>query len=79
MNWIPPKKPNGDIACYNIKYTTPNGEEQIVDTSSNINYYNLKNLMIDQNYTIRVAAYNSITGLGEESDVTHYVHKEGQL
>ena len=78
LNWIPPKDPNGDIMCYNIRYTTPGGPKQ-VDTPSNINYYNLTDLTEGQTYTIRVAAFNSITGFGEESDMTTYRHEKGQL
>ena len=75
LNWIPPREPNGDIQHYIIKYTTPDGTQQEIDTTNNINYYNLTGLERGQTYhIIRVVAVNSAGGGGGSRPITNYVH-----
>ena len=63
LNWIPPREPNGDIRHYIIKYTTQNGTQQEINTTNNINYYNLTGLDRGQTYNnITVVAVNSAGG-----------------
>ena len=61
LNWIPPREPNGDIQHYIIKYTTQNGTQQEINTTNNINYYNLTGL--DRGQTYNNTNYNNLTGL----------------
>ena len=75
LNWIPPRKPNGDIQHYIIKYTTQDGTQQEINTTNNINYYNLTGLERGQTYnTIRVVAVNSAGGGRGSQPITSYVH-----
>ena len=75
LNWIPPREPNGDIRHYIIKYITQDGTRQEINTTNNINYYNLTGLERGQTYNfIRVIAVNS-AGVGRRSQlITSYVH-----
>ena len=76
LNWIPPREPNGDIRHYIIKYFTRDGRtEQEINTTNNINYYNLTGLERGQTYhIIRVVAVNSAGG-GERSQfIARYGH-----
>ena len=74
LNWIPPRKPNGDIQHYVIKYTTQDGTQQEIYTTNNINYYNLTGLARGQTYnTIRVVAVNSAGGGKRSQPITSYV------
>ena len=72
LNWIPPKEPNGDIRHYIIKYTTQDGTQQEINTTNNINYYNLTGLETYNN--IRVVAVNSAGGGGGSQPITCSVH-----
>ena len=75
LNWIPPREPNGDIRHYIIKYTTQNGTQQKINTTNNINYYNLTGLKGGQTYdNITVVAVNSAGGGGGSQHITSYVH-----
>ena len=75
LNWIPPRKPNGDIQHYIIKYITQDGTQQKINTANNINYYNLTGLERGQTYNnIRVVAVNSAGGGGGSQPITSYVH-----
>ena len=75
LNWIPPRKPNGDIQHYIIKYTTQDGTQQEINTENNINYYNLTGLERGQTYNnITVVAVNSAGGGGGSQPITSYVH-----
>ena len=66
LNWIPPREPNGDIRHYIIKYTTQDGTQHEINTTKNINYYNLTGLERGQTYnSITVVAVNSAGGGGE--------------
>ena len=74
LNWIPPREPNGDIRHYIIKYTTQNGTQQEINTTNNINYYNLTGLERGQTYNnITVVAVNSAGG-GGGSQPTSHIH-----
>ena len=76
LNWIPPREPNGDIRHYIIKYTTHNGTQQEINTTNNINYYNLTGLERGQTYNnITVVAINSAGGGGGSQPITCSVHK----
>ena len=71
LNWIPPREPNGDIRHYIIKYTTQNGTQQEINTTNNINYYNLTGLERGQTYNnITVVAVNSAGGGGGSQPIT---------
>ena len=71
LNWIPPRKPNGDIRYYIIKYT--NGTQQDINTTNNINYYNLTGLERGQTYNnITVVAVNSAGGGAGSQPITSY-------
>ena len=75
LNWIPPRELNGDIRHYIIKYTTQDGTQQEINTTNNINYYNLTGLERGQTYyNIRVVAVNSAGGGGGIQPITSYVH-----
>ena len=75
LNWIPPREPNGDIRHYIVKYTTQNGTKQEINTTNNINYYNLTGLERGQTYNIiRVGAINSAGGGGAFQPIRSYVH-----
>ena len=75
LNWIPPREPNGNIRHYIIKYTTQNGTQQEINTTNNINYYNLTGLERGQTYNnITVVAVNSAGGGGGSQPITCYVH-----
>ena len=75
LNWIPPRKPNGGIWHYIVKYTTQNGTKQKINTTNNINYYNLTGLERGQTYNnITVVAVNSAGGGGGSQPITSYVH-----
>ena len=75
LNWIPPREPNGDIRHYIIKYTTQNGTQLEINTTNNINYYNLTGLERGQTYTnITVVAVNSAGGGGASQPIASYVH-----
>ena len=74
LNWIPPREPNEDIQHYNIKYTTEDGTQQEINTTNNINYYNLTGLERGQTYNITVVAVNSAGGGGGSQLITNYVH-----
>ena len=75
LNWIPPREPNGDIRHYIIKYTTRDGTQQEINTTNNINYYNLTGLERGQAYhIITVVAVNSAGGGGGSQPITRYVH-----
>ena len=75
LNWIPPREPNGDIRHYIIKYTTQNGTQQEINTTNNINYYNLTGLERGQTYhIIRVVAVNSAGGGRGSQYITSHVH-----
>ena len=75
LNWIPPREPNGDIRHYIIKYTTQDGTQQEINTTNNINYYNLTGLERGQTYNvIRVVAVNSAGGGGGSQPIRSYVH-----
>ena len=75
LNWIPPREPNGDIRHYIIKYTTQDGTQQEINTTNNINYYNLTGLERGQTYNnIRVVAVNSAGGGGGSQPITSYVN-----
>ena len=75
LNWIPPKEPNGDIQHYIIKYTTQDGTHQEINTTNNINYYNLTGLERGQTYNnITVVAVNSAGGGVGSQPITSYVH-----
>ena len=75
LNWITPREPNGDIQHYIIKYTTQNGTQQEINTTNNINYYNVTGLERGQTYkNIRVVAVNSAGGGGGSQPITSYVH-----
>ena len=75
LNWIPPREPNGDIRHYIIKYTAQDGTQQEINTTNNINYYNLKGLGRGQTYNkIIVVAVNSAGGGGGSQPITNYVH-----
>ena len=74
LNWIPPREPNGDIRHYIIKYTTQDGKQQEINTTNNVNYYNLTGLERGQTYIIRVVAVNSAGGGGGSQPITSYVH-----
>ena len=74
LNWIPPREPNEDIRHYIIKYTTQNGTQQEINTTNNINYYNLTGLERGQTYNITVVAVNSAGGGGGSQPITSYVH-----
>ena len=73
LNWIPPREPNGDIRHYIIKYTTQDGTQQEINTTNNINYYNLTGLERGQTYNITVVAVNSAGGGGGSQPITCYV------
>ena len=74
LNWIPPREPNGDIRHYIIKYTTQNGTQEI-NTTNNINYYNLTGLERGQTYNnVVVVAVNSAGGGGGSQPIASYVH-----
>ena len=75
LNWIPPREPNGDIRHYIIKYTPQDGTQQEINTTNDINYYNLTGLERGQTYNnIKVVAVNS-AGRGRGSPaITIYVH-----
>ena len=76
LNWIPPREPNGDIRRYIIKYTTQDGTQQEINTTENINCYNLTGLERGQTYNnITVVAVNSAGGGGGSQPITSYVHK----
>ena len=65
LNWIPPREPNGDILYYIIKYTTQDGTQKEINTTNNINYYNLTGLERGQTYnniTVTVVAVNAAGG-----------------
>ena len=71
LNWIPPREPNGDIRHYIIKYNT----QQEINTTNNINYYNLTGLERGQTYhIIRVVAVNSAGGGRGSQPITSYEH-----
>ena len=75
LNWIPPREPNGDIRHYIVKYTTQDGTQQEINTTNNINYYNLTGLERGQTYNnIRVVAVNSAGCGGGSQLITSYVH-----
>ena len=75
LNWIPPREPNGDIRHYIIKYTTQDGTQQEINTTNNINYYNLTGLERGQTYNnITVVAVNSAGGGGGSQPITSYEH-----
>ena len=75
LNWIPPREPNGDIQHYIIKYTTQDGTQQKINTTNNINYYNLTGLERRQTYhIITVVAVNSAGGGRRSQHITSYVH-----
>ena len=75
LNWIPPREPNGDIRRYIIKYFTQNRTQQEINTTNNINYYNLTGLERGQTYNnITVVAVNSAGGGGGSQPTTSYVH-----
>ena len=75
LNWMPPREPNGDIRHYIIKYTTQNGTKQEINTTNNINYYNLTGLERGQTYNIiRVVAVNSAGDGGGSQPIASYVH-----
>ena len=74
LNWIPPRKPNGDIRHYIIKYTTQDGKQQEINTTNNINYYNLTGLERGQTCNITVVAVNSAGGGGGSQSIKSYVH-----
>ena len=75
LNWIPPRKPNGDIRYYIIKYTTQDGTQQEINTTNNINYYNLTGLERGQTYNnITVVAVNSAGGGRRSQPTTSYIH-----
>ena len=75
LNWIPPREPNGDIRHYIFKYTTQNGTQQEINTTNNINYYNLTGLERGQTYNnITVVAVNSAGGGGGSQPIISYVH-----
>ena len=75
LNWIPPREPNGDIRHYIIKYTTQGGTQQEINTTKNINYYNLTGLERGQAYNnITVVAVNSAGGGRRSQPITSYVH-----
>ena len=74
LNWIPPREPNGDIRHYVIKYTTQNGTQQEINTTNNINFYNLTGLERGQTFNITVVAVNSAGGGGGSRPITSYVH-----
>ena len=75
LNWIPPREPNGDLQHYIVKYTTQDGTQQEINTTNNINYYNLTGLERGQTYNnIRVVAVNSAGGGGGSQPITSYVH-----
>ena len=75
LNWIPPREPNGDIRHYIIKYTTQDGTQQEINTTNNINYYNLTGLERGQTYNnITVVAVNSAGGGGGSQPRTRYEH-----
>ena len=75
LNWIPPREPNGVIRHYVIKYTTQNGTQQEINTTNNINFYNLTGLERGQTYNnITVVAVNSAGGGGGSQSITNYVH-----
>ena len=74
LNWIPPREPNGDIQHYIIKYITQNGTQQEINTTNNINYYNLTGLARGQTYNIRAFAVNSAGDGGGSQPITSYVH-----
>ena len=73
LNWIPPREPNGDMRHYIVKYTTQNGTQQEINTTNNINYYNLTGLDRGQTYNITVVAVNS-AGRGKSQPITCSVH-----
>ena len=73
LNWIPPIEPNGKIQYYIINYTTQNGTKQTINTTNNINYYNLTGLERGQIYNnITVVAVNSARGGGGSQPITSY-------
>ena len=75
LNWIPPREPNGDIQHYIIKYTTQNVTQQEINTTNNINYYNLTGLERGQTYNnITVVTVNSAGGGGGSQSIISYVH-----
>ena len=75
LNWIPPREPNGDIRHHIIEYTTQNGTQQEINTTNNINYYNLTGLERGQTYNnITVVAVNSAGDGGGSQPITSYVH-----
>ena len=75
LNWIPPREPNGDIQHYIIRYTTQDGTQQEINTTNNINYYNLTGLERGHTYNnITVVAVNSAGGGGGSQPITSYVH-----
>ena len=74
LNWIPPREPNGDIQHYIIKYTTRNKTHQ-VNTTNNINYYNLTGLERGPTYNnITVVAVNSAGGGGGSQPIICHEH-----
>ena len=74
LNWIPPREPNGDIRHYIIKYIAQNRQQEI-NTTNNMNYYNLTGLERGQIYNnITVVAVNSAGGGGESQPITNYAH-----
>ena len=75
LNWIPPREPNGDIRHYTIKYFTQDETPQEINTTNNINYYNLTGLKRRQTYhIIRVVAVNSAGGGKSSQFITRYKH-----
>ena len=74
LNWIPPREPNGDIRYYNITYTTQDGAQQEINTTNNINYYNLTGLERGQTYNITVVAVNSAGDGGGSQPITCSIH-----
>ena len=75
LNWITPREPNGDIRHYIIIYTTHDETRRKINTTNNINYYNLTGLERGQTYNnITVIAVNSAGGGGGSQHITSYVH-----
>nr|WNS50110.1 insulin-like protein receptor [Halisarca dujardinii] len=75
LNWLPPRKSNGDIQHYIIRYTLQNGTGQRITTTDNINYYNLTGLEGGQTYyNFTVEAANLAHTSAQSNTIESYTH-----
>ena len=73
MHWITPKKPNGDLSHFNIKYISMvDGTQQEVNTTSN--YHTLTGVKGGHTYNITLMAVHQ-DGTEGERVMTTYFHQ----